>query len=106
MTDRLNVDIEHIARCGNRIVEHGRELSALVSRLQDETAAGPRWDSEHGGRSFTATYTALAQAALGTLDLLARDLDDLGTNLRIVAAEMETSDVSAESAMRRIGRGL
>jgi hypothetical protein len=108
VTDGLNidVDIDHIRHCGVRIVEHGRDLSYLVHRLQTETAAGPRWIGEHGGDIFAATFAEIAQAALGKLELLARDLDDIGANLQIVAAELEASDAHAESAVRRVGRGL
>jgi uncharacterized protein YukE len=106
VTDRLNVDVDHIRRCGVRIVEHGRDLSDLVDRLQSETATGPRWTGEDGGDTFAATYAEIAQAALGKLDLLVRDLDDIGTNLRLVAAELEAADERAEAAVRRVGRGL
>lgn len=102
----IDVDVDHVRRCGVRIVEYGGDLSDLVNRLQTETAVGPRWIGEHGGDMFAATFAEIAEAALGKLELLARDLDDIGTNLRAVAAALEASDERAESAVRRVERGL
>lgn len=105
MTESLRVDLDHVRRSGVRFVDYGRDLSDLNHRLQAETAAGPRWVPE-AGRAFTATFEALTQVAFGKADLLARNLQNHGLDLRNLAKELEASDERARRRSEESGDDL
>jgi flagellin-like hook-associated protein FlgL len=106
MTQPLRVDLDHLRRSGARMMEHGRDLSDLADRLRTETAAGPRWIGEHGGEAFTGTFAELAVAALTKLEQLADDLDVLGTNLGIMATELDAAEERTAATVEAVREGL
>ncbi|QGK70797.1 hypothetical protein GIY23_15890 [Allosaccharopolyspora coralli] len=107
MTNGFAVNTEHLRQSGGRLRALGDERSAHANARRFQlSGSNAVWGTDEPGLAFGSAYGEVAHLAGRALESVGQGIAGLGTVLREIADDIETTDDQHAAALQRIADEL